>query len=163
MKRNQDIIRKASVADIPRLMDLLHQVNMVHHHLRPELFKPNTTKYSEQELETLLGDELKPIFVYNEGEVLGYAFCQITQVKDDRLLQDRKSLYLDDLCVDETARGRHIGSALFEFVRDYAKSIGCHAVTLNVWAGNDAAMQFYQSKGMQPQKTGMEMELNRKK
>ena len=163
MKRNQDVIRKASVADIPRLMDLLHQVNMVHHHLRPELFKPNTTKYSEQELETLLGDELKPIFVYDEGEVLGYAFCQITQVKDDRLLQDRKSLYLDDLCVDETARGRHIGSALFEFVRDYAKSIGCHAVTLNVWAGNDAAMQFYQSKGMRPQKTGMEMQLNRKK
>ena len=159
MKRNQDIIRKASVADIPRLMELLHQVNMVHHHLRPELFKPNTTKYSEQELETLLGDESKPIFVYDDGEVLGYAFCQMSEVKDDRLLQDRKSLYLDDLCVDETARGRHIGSALFEFVRDYAKSIGCHAVTLNVWAGNDAAMQFYQSKGMQPQKTGMEMEL----
>ena len=157
------MIRRANIVDIPRLMDLLHQVNMVHHHLRPELFKPNTTKYSEQELETLLGDESKPIFVYDDGEVLGYAFCQITQVKNDRLLQDRKSMYLDDLCVDETARGRHIGSALFEFVRDYAKSIGCHAVTLNVWAGNDAAMQFYQSKGMQPQKTGMEMELNRKK
>ena len=157
------MIRQASVADIPRLMDLLHQVNMVHHHLRPELFKPNTTKYSEQELETLLGDESKPIFVYDDGEVLGYAFCQITEVKEDRLLQDRKTLYIDDLCVDETARGRHIGSALFEFVRDYAKSIGCHAVTLNVWAGNDAAMQFYQSKGMRPQKTGMEMELNRKK
>ena len=160
---NRDTIRQATVADIPRLMDLLHQVNMVHHRLRPELFKPNTTKYSEQELETLLGDESKPIFVYDDGEVLGYAFCQITEVKDDRLLQDRKSLYIDDLCVDEAARGKHIGSALFEFVRDYAKSIGCHAVTLNVWAGNDAAMQFYQSKGMQPQKTGMEMELNRKK
>ena len=157
------MIRQASVADIPRLMDLLHQVNMVHHRLRPKLLNPNTTKYCEQELETLLGDESKPIFVYDDGEVLGYAFCQITRVKNDRLLQDRKSLYLDDLCVDETARGRHIGSALFEFVRDYAKSIGCHAVTLNVWAGNDAAMQFYQSKGMQPQKTGMEMELNRKK
>lgn len=161
--KKSDTIRQASVADIPRLIDLLHQVNMVHHRLRPDLFKPNTTKYNEQELETLLGDESKPIFVYDDGEVLGYAFCQITQVKNERLLQDRKSLYLDDLCVDETARGRHIGSALFEFVRDYAKSIGCHAVTLNVWAGNDAAMQFYQSKGMQPQKTGMEMELNRKK
>ena len=157
------MIRQANIVDIPRIIDLLHQVDMVHHRLRPELFKSNTTKYSEQELETLLGDESKPIFVYDDGEVLGYAFCQITQVKNDRLLQDRKSLYLDDLCVDETARGRHIGSALFEFVRDYAKSIGCHAVTLNVWAGNDAAMQFYQSKGMQPQKTGMEMELNRKK
>lgn len=160
---NRDTIRQASVADIPRLIDLLHQVNMVHHRLRPELFKPNTTKYSEQELETLLGDESKPIFVYDDGEVLGYAFCQITEVKDDRLLQDRKTLYIDDLCVDEAARGKHIGSTLFEFVRDYAKSIGCQAVTLNVWAGNDAAMQFYQSKGMQPQKTGMEMELNRNK
>ena len=152
-------IRQASVADIPRIIDLLHQVDMVHHRLRPDLFKPDTTKYSEQELETLLGEESKPIFVYDDGEVLGYTFCQITEVKEDRLLQDRKTLYIDDLCVDEAARGKHIGSALFEFVRDYAKSIGCHAVTLNVWAGNDAAMQFYQSKGMQPQKTGMEMEL----
>ena len=159
---NRGIIRQATVADIPRLMDLLHQVNMVHHRLRPELFKPDTTKYSEQELETLLGDESKPIFVYDDGEVLGYAFCQITEVKNNRLLQDRKSLYIDDLCVDETARGKHIGSALFEFVRTYAKSIGCQAVTLNVWSGNDAAMRFYQSKGMRPQKTGMEMELNRK-
>ena len=156
---NRGIIRQASVADIPRLMDLLHQVNMVHHHLRPELFKPDTTKYSEQELETLLGDESKPIFVYDDGEVLGYAFCQITEVKNDRLLQDSKSLYIDDLCVDETARGKHIGSALFEFVRDHAKSIGCHAITLNVWAGNDAAMQFYQSTGMRPQITGMEIKL----
>ena len=159
---NRGVIRQATVADIPRLMDLLHQVNMVHHRLRPELFKPNTTKYCEQELETLLGDESKPIFVYDDGEVHGYAFCQITEVKDDRLLQDRKSLYIDDLCVDEAARGKHIGSALFEFVRTYAKSIGCQAVTLNVWSGNDAAMRFYQSKGMRPQKTGMEMELNRK-
>ena len=160
---NRDTIRHASVADIPRLIDLLHQVNMVHHQVRPDLFKPNTTKYSEQELKTLLSDELKPIFVYDDGEVLGYAFCQITEVKDDRLLQDRKSLYIDDLCVDEAARGKHIGSALFEFVRDYAKSIGCHAITLNVWEGNDSAIRFYQNIGMRPQKTGMEMELNRKK
>ena len=147
------------MADIPRLIDLLQQVNMVHHRLRPELFKPDTTKYSEQELETLLGDESKPILVYDDGEVLGYTFCQITEVKDDRLLQDRKILYIDDLCVDETARGKHIGSALFEFVRDYAKSIGCHAITLNVWEGNDSAIRFYQNMGMHPQKIGMEIKL----
>ena len=145
---NRDFIRQAKIADIPRLIDLLHQVNMVHHCLRPDLFKPDTTKYSEKELETLLGDESKPIFVYDDGEVLGYAFCQITEVKDDRLLQDRKTLYLDDLCVDEAVRGRHIGSALFRFVREYARSIGCQDITLNVWAGNDAAMRFYQSMGM---------------
>ncbi len=154
---NKETIRQASVADMPCLMDLLRQVAMVHHRLRPDLFKPDTTKYSEPELETLLGDESKPIFVYDDGEVLGYAFCRITEVTNDRLLQDRKTLYIDDLCVDEKARGKHIGGALFEFVRDYARSIGCLAVTLNVWAGNDVAIRFYQNKGMQPQKIGMEI------
>jgi len=154
---NDPNIRKAVIADIPRIIDLLHQVNMVHHRLRPDLFKPNTTKYSEQELKTMLSDTTKPIFVYNDGEVLGYAFCQISEVKDDRLLCDRKTLYIDDICVDETARGRHIGKVLFEFVKCYAQSVSCHNITLNVWAGNDAAMHFYQSVGMQPQKTGMEI------
>ena len=153
--KKSDTIRQASVADIPRLIDLLQQVDMVHHRLRPDLFKPDTTKYSEQELETLLGDESKPIFVYDAGDVLGYAFCQITEVKDDRLLQDRKTLYIDDLCVDEAARGKHIGKALFDFVCDYAKLIGCHAITLNVWEGNDSALRFYQNRGMHPQKIGM--------
>ena len=154
--KKSDTIRQASVADIPRLIDLLQQVDMVHHRLRPDLFKPDTTKYSEQELETLLGDESKPIFVYDAGDVLGYAFCQITEMKDDRLLQDRKTLYIDDLCVDEAARGKHIGKALFDFVCDYAKLIGCHAITLNVWEGNDSAIRFYQNRGMHPQKIGME-------
>ena len=157
--KKSNTIRQASVADIPRLIDLLHQVDTVHHRLRPDLFKLDTTKYDEQELAVLLEDKTKPIFVYDDGEVLGYTFCQITEVKEDRLLQDRKTLYIDDLCVDEAARGKHIGSALFEFVRDYAKSIGCHAITLNVWEGNDSAIRFYQNMGMHPQKVGMEIKL----
>jgi ribosomal protein S18 acetylase RimI-like enzyme len=153
------MIRNAQEADIPRIIDLLHQVDMVHYDKRPDLFKPNTTKYDEQELVTLLGDENKPIFVFDDGEVQGYAFCQITEVKDDRLLQDRKTLYIDDLCVDESARGKHIGKVLFDYLRDYAKSIECHAITLNVWEGNDSAIRFYQNRGMHPQKTCMEITL----
>ena len=156
---NETNIRKAAIVDIPRIIDMLHQVNMLHHRLRPDLFKPNTTKYSEPELAMLLDDVTKPIFVYDDGEVLGYAFCQITEVKDDRLLCDCKTLYIDDLCVDETARGKHIGGTLFAYVRDYAKSIGCHAVTLNVWEGNNSAIRFYQNMGMRPQKSGMEIVL----
>lgn len=156
---NDTNIRKAAIADIPRIIDLLHQVDMVHHRIRPDLFKPYTTKYSEQELETLLSDDSKPIFVYDQNGVQGYAFCQISEAKNDRLLCDCKTLYIDDICVDEAARGKHIGSALFAFVRDYAKSICCHNITLNVWTGNDAAMHFYQAMGMQPQKTGMEIKL----
>ena len=151
------MIRKASNKDIPRIIELLHQVNMVHHVIRPDLFKPHTTKYNEQELETILDDDSKPIFVYDDGLVLGYAFCQVTEVRGNQLLEDIKTLYIDDICVDENARGRHIGKALYEYVRDYAKSIGCNNITLNVWEGNDSAISFYKNMGMQVQKTTMEI------
>ncbi len=151
------MIRKAEKKDIQAIMALLHQVNMVHHVIRPDLFKPHTTKYDEQELEVLLADESKPVFVYDDGKVLGHAFCQVTEVKDNQLLQDVKTLYIDDICVDAASRGKHVGKALYEFVRDYAKSIGCHNITLNVWEGNDVAYNFYRNMGMKVQKTGMEM------
>ena len=151
------MIRKAGKEDIKRIIELLHQVNMVHHVLRPDLFKPHTTKYSEQELSFLLKEENKPIFVFDDGEVRGYAFCQISEVKDHLLLEDIKTLYIDDICVDEKARGKHIGKALYEYVRDYARSIGCNHITLNVWEGNDAAYSFYKNMGMQVQKTTMEV------
>ena len=152
------MVRRANTHDIGRIIELLHQVDMVHHVIRPDLFKPNTTKYDEQELEVLLGDDSKPVFVFDNGnDVLGHAFCLIKEVRDDKLLQDIKTLYIDDICVDEKARGKHVGKALYEYVRDYAVQIGCYNITLNVWEGNDAALSFYKNMGMKVQKTTMEI------
>ena len=150
------MIRKAEKKDIPGIIDLLYQVDAVHNDIRPDLFKGNTSKYTELELEEILDDGDKPIFVYDDGKILGHAFCQISEVKNHRLLQDAKTLYIDDICVDEHSRGRHIGKALYEYVYNYAKSIGCHNITLNVWEGNDSAYNFYKRMGMHIQKTGME-------
>lgn len=155
------MVRKAERKDIKGIIELLHQVNMVHHVRRPDLFKPNTTKYSETELEALLSDDSKPVFVFDsEEKVLGHAFCQVSEVSNHQLLQDIKTLYIDDICVDESARGQHIGKALYEYVRNYARSIGCYNITLNVWEGNDPAMSFYRNMGMKVQKTGMEVILS---
>ena len=151
------MIRRAEKRDVQGLMALLLQVNGVHHAIRPDLFKGNTTKYDEQELEAVLADDSKPVFVFTDGErILGHAFCQVSELKDHRLLQDAKTLYIDDICVDEAARGRHVGRSLYEHVLGYARSAGCYNVTLNVWEGNDAALAFYRRMGMTVQKTGME-------
>lgn len=150
------MIRKAEIRDIGGLIKLLYQADAVHSGIRPDLFKSNTPKYAEHELEEILADERKPIFVYDDGGVVGHAFCQMIEVRDHRLLQDIKTLYIDDICVDEQQRGRHIGQSLYEHVRDYARSIGCYNITLNVWEGNDSAYHFYKSMGMRVQKTGME-------
>ena len=156
------MIRKAAKEDILRIIELLHQVNMVHHVIRPDLFKPHTTKYNEQELEAMLDDDSKPMFVFDDRMVLGYAFCQVSEVKNNQLLEDIKTLYIDDICVDENARGKHVGKALYEHVLEYARSIGCNNITLNVWEGNEPAQRFYRNMGMQVQKTTMEIILKSK-
>ena len=149
-------VRPAEERDLPRVGALLLQVNEVHHTIRPDLFKTNARKYTDDELRAIFRDPDTPVFVYEAGgEVYGYAFCML-QTRRGNNLVDGKTLYLDDLCVDEAARGRGIGTALYRFVLDYAKRIGCHNVTLNVWEGNDAALAFYRKCGMTVQKTCME-------
>ena len=152
------MIGRAEGADIPRILELLTQVNMVHHNGRPDLFKGPTTKYSGEELATLLRDDQRPVFVYRDeaGRVLGYAFCVMNEVRGDRLMQDIRTLYIDDLCVDENVRGQGIGQALYRYVLDHAREQGCYNVTLNVWSLNAPAMRFYEKCGLRPQKVGME-------
>lgn len=150
-------IRRAEARDVPAILRLLVQVNMVHHRGRPDLFKGPATKYTEAQLKDILRNDETPVFVYADGDgVKGYAFCILKQYPDDNILTDAKTLYIDDLCVDERARGRGVGRALYGFALDYARERGCYNVTLNVWACNQSAMRFYENCGMVPQKTGME-------
>ena len=152
-------IRRATQADMPGINKLLNQVLMVHHNGRPDLFKSNVKKYTDEELTLLIEDDSKPIFVAVDEaeEVLGYAFCVFQQHINNNILTDIKTLYIDDLCVDEEKRGMHIGMQLYDFVVEYAKSEGCYNLTLNVWSCNVSAMKFYEKCGLIPQKVGMEV------
>lgn len=152
------IIRRAQEKDMPDILKLLSQVLEVHHKGRPDLFKGGVRKYTDSELAELIKDDSKPIFVgVNESEqVLGYAFCVFIQHVNDNILTDIKTLYIDDLCVDEEIRGQHVGKQLYEYVLKFAKEQGCYNVTLNVWTLNEGAMKFYEACGLKSQKIGME-------
>lgn len=151
-------IRRAKSTDIDGLNKLLLQVLMVHHNGRPDLFKPNAKKYTDEELKEIIADDKKPIFIAvdESEEVLGYAFCVFQQHLNSNIFTDIKTLYIDDLCVDEEKRGMHIGKQLYEYVVEFAKQNSCYSVTLNVWSCNESAMKFYESCGLVPQKVGME-------
>lgn len=152
------IIRRASVADLNGINKLLYEVLNVHRACRPDLFKANAKKYTDKELKAIIKDYNRPVFVAagEHGEVLGYAFCVFQRHKDSAILQDRTTLYVDDLCVDENARGQKTGSRLLEHVFAFAKAEKCYNVTLNVWNGNDGALSFYQKFNLTPQKTTLE-------
>ena len=153
-------IRFANQNDIPGMIELLKQVGEVHHQIRPDLFRAGAQKYDEAALLRLLADGMRPIFIAEEeGAVAGYCFCILQITENDPVLCDRRVVYIDDLCVDETVRGKGVAKALYEAVLDYAKEKRFDAVTLNVWCGNDRAMHFYEKSGMKPQKVGMEITL----
>ncbi len=151
-------IRRALPSDIPGINRLLRQVLMVHHDGRPDLFKANAKKYTDEQLAGLLIDDMRPVFVAvdENNHVLGYAFCIFEQHIGHNVLTDIKTLYIDDLCVDESVRGRRIGRSLYDYVLDFARQAGCYNLTLNVWACNEGAMKFYERCGLKPQKVGME-------
>lgn len=152
------VICTAQPRHIPGMIKLLKQVGQVHHLGRPDLFRAGAQKYNEQDLEQLLQDESRPIFIAEEnGQVLGYGFCILKVTKDDPVLADHTTLYIDDLCVEETCRGKQIGKTVYTHIVEYAKSLGCDSVTLNVWAFNERAKGFYESLGLKAQKISMEL------
>ncbi len=151
------LVRRAVGKDIPSLMELLKQVNKVHYDGRPDLFKLET-KYSPDELSKIIADDDTPVFVCEneDGKILGHGFCVMQRPENTRLLTDILTLYIDDICVDESARGMHVGEAIYEHIIEYARSKGCYNVTLNVWSCNPGAMKFYEKMGLVPYKVGME-------
>jgi ribosomal protein S18 acetylase RimI-like enzyme len=151
-------VRRAAERDIPAIERLLSQVLNIHAEGRPDLFKPNTTKYTAEELEEILADDSRPVFVAasDNDSVLGYAFCVYQQHVGSNNMTDVRTLYIDDLCVDEDVRGRHVGTRLYNHVLGYAREQGYYNVTLNVWACNESARRFYEHLGLVPQKYGME-------
>lgn len=153
-------IRRAEAGDLAGVHRLLEQVLAVHAEGRPDLFRAGTRKYTDEELLGIFADDARPVFVAVEGgAVLGHAFCELNDYRQSNNMQPILSLYIDDICVDVKSRGRHVGTALYQHVLDYARELGCHNVTLNVWECNPGARAFYEAMGMSVQKTCLEQVL----
>ena len=149
-------IRRATLTDIDGINKLLYEVHKVHSDKRPDLFKVGSKKYTNEELAKIIDDDNRPIFVYvDNDDILGYAFCVFIK-NNSNSLTDILTLYIDDLCVDENARGKKVGTSLYNYVLQFAKDAGCYNVTLNVWACNNSALKFYEKCGLSVQKIGME-------
>ena len=152
------IIRKANANDYKGVEKLLVEVNNLHQKLRPDIFIENAVKYDEKKFDEIILNESTPVFVAvdDEGKVLGHLFCSVRDYEQVKVCKDFKSLFIDDLCIEEGARGQGIGKALYEFAIGYARENGCYDVTLNVWEGNNSARAFYEKMGMFPKETQME-------
>ena len=151
-------IRLAEEKDIDSVIKLLTQVLNIHAKIRPDIFIGGTTKYTKEELMEIFNDANRPVYVAvdENDSVMGYAFCIKKKQPFSTKMVPFDSLFIDDLCVDQNIRGKHVGQKIFEHVKEEAKKMGCYEVTLNVWEGNDIARRFYEKMGMVPKETQME-------
>ena len=153
-------IRRAEEKDLEGIKQLLFQVNQVHANGRPDLFKSGGIKYTDDELRAIIADHDRPVFVYAPGgRVLGYVFCIFEETQETSSLRPVRTLYIDDLCVDETARGQQIGRRLYDRAVQLARDSQCARVTLHAWNFNEKAFGFYEKLGMTPLYTTMEQRL----
>ena len=152
-------IRKAEIIDVKGILDLLSQVLELHAKIRPDIFIPGTAKYTENEVMEIINDKNRRTYVAVDADsrVIGYALCEIKSFTSSNFIVPHKEMYIDDLCVDSSARGRHIGRQLFECVKEEARRLGCYEITLNVWEGNSGAADFYKKMNMEPKSTTMEL------
>ncbi len=144
-------IRFAKAGDEAVIAKLLEQIFNQHAKGRPDLFGGGKSKYSAEDVLKLFDNKNAPIFVaVDEYDcVIGYAFCVIKEFNSPA---HYKTLYLDDLNVDASARRQGVATALVNACRAYGKENGCYNLTLNVWAFNKGALRFYEKNGFTPQR-----------
>ena len=156
----EPVIRRAVGDDCKKILKLLSEVEAIHQKGRPDIFRVNGTKFTEDELVRMFTDDMKPIFVADvDGEVMGYAFCVLGEIKDDTMLLDAKTLHIEDVCVDENTRGTGIGGKILDYVLEYAKETGIDRVDLDVWEFNNTARAIYEKHGFKVQKRRMDIVL----
>lgn len=156
----EPVIRRAVGDDCKKILKLLSEVEAIHQKGRPDIFRVNGTKFTEDELVRMFADDATPIFVADvDGEVMGYAFCVLGEIKDSTMLLDAKTLHIEDVCVDENTRGTGIGGMILEYVLDFAKKTGIDRVDLDVWEFNNTARAFYEKHGFKVQKRRMDIVL----
>ena len=152
-------VRRAKNKDIRQILEMLSQVLEVHASFRPDIFIPNTTKYGEDDLQKMIENDNNYIYVVvdDNDNAIAYAFCELQIPKFSRTNVQHKYFYIDDFCVDEKHRKKHIGEKLFKHVIEEAKRLDCYEIVLACWEGNNVASKFYEKMGMKVRKTTMEL------
>ena len=157
------MIRRANAKDLDSIKVLLKQINNSHSESRPDIFIKDKMKYTDLELLELFNDPNRLTLVYeNDGKVIGHAFCIIKDIASSNNTKGRKELYIDDLCVLDEYQGQGIGSKLCDYIYDYGNNNKFDFITLNVWAGNESAISFYNKKGFTIRNIHMEKKLGEK-
>ncbi len=157
------MIREAVEADIPQIVALRMQLQQHHVRVAPKSYGLSTEGIYKFEIETLMKSdkEYKYWVVEQENRIVAYVFFEVKGMTI-KGVSFMKHLNILNFVVEEGERRNGIGTELMQGIVDYAAVNELPYISLEVAHGNEAAYDFYQKMGFEPQKIEMHLTLNEK-
>lgn len=153
-----DGCRPATEADLPRLAELAREVTA---ELAPTrggaVWKAQEarTEPLEQNLGPLLGDAGHRVLVGTiDGVVMGYAVARLERLRDGSTLG-----VVDDIFVEEGARGIGIGEGMINDIITWCERAGCVGIDAMALPGHRLTKNFFEESGFSARKLVMHRRL----
>jgi ribosomal protein S18 acetylase RimI-like enzyme len=141
-------VRRANVDDAALIASLNADVQAVHAEVLPWRFKPSDGRAHASEAAAFLAKPESLVFIAEvAGEPAGYVHAEIIRRPETSLVHPYEAIYIHAISVRPTYRRRGVGSALIEAVRAAGRAAGIELLTLDIWAFNDTARQFFSRQG----------------
>lgn len=148
-------IRNAEIDDYKTVEAIMKQAQQLHINWRPDIYKYSDVVLPLEIYEQAVND--KTFFVAKYGEhVAGILFIQYRHIENP-VQVTRDIIFIDSMAVDENYRGRGIGHAFFDFLKELKDQTGCDGIELTVNARNEAARKMYADCGFTEKSINMEL------
>ena len=153
-------IREASALDSDALAVLCAQVHAMHVTWRPEVFRAASVEEMESLFRQWLGQEsFRAYLARQDNRPVGYIAVRLVDRPGNVLMSRRRYLDVEQIGIVPDERGRGVGRALLEKVKEFARQQGLQRIELNVWAENAEAQRAFAAWGFRTQSERMTLEL----
>lgn len=153
-------IRYAALSDLPQVNILRKQVNDLHAHGRPDIFRNDFCDAMQKRLYDQFAAEDSDVIVAVQGEtVCGFAMVEYIQRPESPYCHPRRFYRVEEFGVDAAFRRQGIATALIVFCREEARKKGFRRMELDMWEFNEGALKFYESVGFSTYRRYMEQDI----
>ena len=144
------VIRKAEISDLQQIEELWVQLTDYLNSLDRRHWQraaDGSAKF-RQWMEQALTDTKRVLFVAERSRtLLGFGHGMLK--KSPPPMKQRLDGFISDLVVNESARGKGVGSKLLEALESWCIEQGAEAITLSVAARNELGLGFWSSRGFE--------------
>jgi ribosomal protein S18 acetylase RimI-like enzyme len=144
-------ITVATAEDAAVIAKLSETIHSLHCQLSPNYFQSASRETVVAELAKILVEKDTHALVAWENDApIGYCVLKIIEREPNPWTCGFRRLLVDQLSVEAEWRRRGVGTRLMEAAFHFAREQEIQEVTLEYWANNDSAREFYKALGFAP-------------